>query len=488
MKEGILLQKKQKTKLSVTIFLPLVVALVLFVVLSDKLITGSVVFSENCIDSDDTIYPAVDDIYKDNSYFTPGFAGYLLKNGIRSERLDYCSGNKVVEYYCRYGRIRSVSKVCNLGCSNGVCRKTDENLDKMQACADSDKTKNYDTKGTMYFCSCSYAGMSSCNCITPIQDYCVNSTTLGEGFCEGNIVRWENHTCLYGCREGLCLTESQAKKKLYALPCVSGICKGKDANGVEISYNNLDKSMAVGSVKVSTSSCSYSSCFATITFDSALSGSRGKQELIFAYYANPNYYESISPLVYLAHKKVEKEKGYIRVAEGENARVGDWVVVNPNDYGRILEVSYIAIQDTNTGWVKLIDAITKEALTMELASEDSVYTREAALFDNQILTFNVPKSGEYVNITWSDSGNVEAGKIRLRDGNWIAIGTLSQLAMAYNIELVNLDEGERTWPAVLYIENNANQDMVLVPLAKSGEVIPIKLAIVKPYATSPVTG
>jgi len=471
---------------SVKIILPLILALLVFVIMSDKLITGSVIFSENCIDSDDTIYPIVKNINDDSSYFIQGFTGYLLNNGIKSEKIDYCSKNKVVEYYCKYGRVRTVYKKCGNGCLNGACVGAGNEEGGVQACADSDGGKDYRTKGNTYSCSCSYENGALCSCIEPVTDYCINSITLNEAYCEDRFVSWENHNCEHGCEDGICLREP-AKKTIYQLSC-SSVCKGEDSNGVGISYNQLYKSAEIGNfIRVSTTGCTYASCFAEVEFDSALSGSHGAEKIIFAHYTNQNYYESLSPSVYLSHMAVSNDQGYIKVIEGEPARTLDWVIVNPEDKGRILEISYIAIQDNDLGRVKITDVITREAKTVKLENSDGVYSTQASLFDNTVLNFTTGRTGGYINISWTESGNTELPKIKLKEGGWIVIGTLSQLARVYNFDLANLGDGEKTWPAVLFIEDNANRDMILVPLAMSGNTVPVKMIVGKPYATTPIT-
>ncbi|PIN78124.1 hypothetical protein COV15_00495 [Candidatus Woesearchaeota archaeon CG10_big_fil_rev_8_21_14_0_10_34_12] len=90
--------------------------LVLFIVFNSGL-TGNSVYSK-CIDSDNTIYPIVNKVTDDESFFIAGNVtqGYTTV-------YDRCEDvNVVAEYYCEKGTIRNAKLYgCPGDCKDGAC-------------------------------------------------------------------------------------------------------------------------------------------------------------------------------------------------------------------------------------------------------------------------------------------------------------------------------------------------------------------------------
>lgn len=66
--------------------------------------------SASCIDSDGM------------NYNTPGKADYCDENGCSSQE-DFCSGNKVIEWYCQDNQLKNEGYECEFECEYGMCLK-----------------------------------------------------------------------------------------------------------------------------------------------------------------------------------------------------------------------------------------------------------------------------------------------------------------------------------------------------------------------------
>ena len=162
--------------------------------------------------------------------------------------------------------------------------------------------------------------------------------------------------------------------------------------------------------------------FARVTFTSALAGDKGEQRLTYVY-DNNTASTAVQPL--LASKTIASNaKGKIHVLEGENAQEGDWIMANPGDFGRILEVDTITISTATSGTVKFVDAITSESQTATITNntDGTTYAVTTNLFDGQSYTIRVNQAGTYVNLTWSSAGTAALfPRIKLKSGGWIAL-------------------------------------------------------------------
>ncbi|PIN80569.1 hypothetical protein COV16_00600 [Candidatus Woesearchaeota archaeon CG10_big_fil_rev_8_21_14_0_10_34_8] len=161
--------------------------------------------------------------------------------------------------------------------------------------------------------------------------------------------------------------------------------------------------------------------FARVTFTSALAGSKGEQRITYIY-DNATASTSVQPL--LAHQTIASgnSKGRIHVIEGEAAKEGDWIVVNPGDFGRILEVDTITVNTAASGTVKFVDAITGESQTATITNDtNAAYSVTTNLFDGQSYTIRTNQAGTTVNLTWSSADVISLfPRIKLKSGGWIA--------------------------------------------------------------------
>jgi len=210
--------------------------------------------------------------------------------------------------------------------------------------------------------------------------------------------------------------------------------------------------------------------YAYAKFTSARAGIVGEQILTIAYDTN-----SLSNAVnaILAHQSTVGGRGYIHVLEGEPAKIMDWIVINQGDAGTILNVDDISIDTSTQATVTFSDAITGESqkVTLNYNGSNSFVKTGVNFFGGtgySIKTSNASAAVYTVSITWgagSSPGNagsdtVIAPKIKLKNGNWIAMGTLNQIRQAYNLDVSGTD------PAILFIEQEGG--MFVVPIGPTG--------------------
>jgi len=176
--------------------------------------------------------------------------------------------------------------------------------------------------------------------------------------------------------------------------------------------------------------------FAYVTFTSARAATAGEQKLAYTY-DNNTASTAVSPV--LAHQVVSSaNKGLIHVKEGENAKEGDWIVVNQGDAGTILEVDDISIDTTTSGTVTFTDAITGDSQTVTLTNSttSSIYNKSGVnFFGGTGYTVSADGTGTYVNITWGSSTTTLFPRIKLADGGWIAFLTQTNVANATDVIL-----------------------------------------------------
>ncbi|MFH1439333.1 MAG: hypothetical protein ABIG89_02125 [Candidatus Woesearchaeota archaeon] len=116
--------------------------------------------------------------------------------GVRIDKKDECaSPNKINEYYCDKGFIKSRIEQCEYGCIEGACQKI--------KCTDSDGGKN------MIFIKGIVDGGQGGSAIRQ-SDRCEDSTTLQEYFCgESGTIGYTKVQCENGCLGGICVYSVQ---------------------------------------------------------------------------------------------------------------------------------------------------------------------------------------------------------------------------------------------------------------------------------------
>ncbi|OGJ19956.1 hypothetical protein A3K73_03280 [Candidatus Pacearchaeota archaeon RBG_13_36_9] len=194
-------------------------------------------------------------------------------------------------------------------------------------------------------------------------------------------------------------------------------------------------SEARGTIKVDTDN----SRFGYLTFTSAKAGSAGEQKLTYAY-DNDTSDSTTQPL--LAHQTIASaDKGHIWVVEGQNAKEGDWIVVNQGDSGVILEIDDIENDpDALTIDVTLTDAITQVSETKTLANATGGFTKEVSMFGGTGYTIYANRAGTTLNITWdSTTATTVFPRIKLKDGGYLALLTDETIANGTSIILPNGD-------------------------------------------------
>ena len=186
---------------------------------------------------------------------------------------------------------------------------------------------------------------------------------------------------------------------------------------------------------------------ASVTFTSARAGTTGEKKLQYVY-DNNTATSGVFPLLAGSTQPNSNGKGIIHVLEGENARVGDWVVVNQGDAGTILYVQdAYAKGDGLSGTVILSDAITGESQTLTVTND----TTGTMTFRNTNVNawggtgYTLSASSDFasVNITWGNlvSARTVFPRIKLANGGWIAFLTQTTLG---NNTISILPDGQST--------------------------------------------
>jgi len=194
-------------------------------------------------------------------------------------------------------------------------------------------------------------------------------------------------------------------------------------------------SEARGNIKVDTDNAR----FGYLTFTSARAGSAGEQKITYVY-DNDTTDSAVQPL--LAHQTISSaDKGQIKVVEGQNAKEGDWIVVNQGDSGVILEVDDIENDpDALNIDVTLTDAITGTSETKTLANGTGGFSKEVSMFGGTGYTIFANRAGTSLNITWdSTTATTVFPRIKLKDGGYLALLTETTLANATSVILPNGD-------------------------------------------------
>lgn len=181
--------------------------------------------------------------------------------------------------------------------------------------------------------------------------------------------------------------------------------------------------------------------FGYVSFDSARAAGTETPRLAFVY-DNNTASTAVQPL--LAHQQLTSaDKGHIIVAEGQNAKEDDWVVINQGDAGTIAEVSEINVDpDQATGTVTLTDAITGSSYEATLSNTTGGFTKQVSMFGGTGYTIWANRAGTAINITWDGTtATTLFPRVKLRDGGWLAFLTDTTVA---NGTQVILPEGGST--------------------------------------------
>ena len=161
-------------------------------------------------------------------YYVKGKINTAIPEGLTDE--DYCmypNTNPIIlmEHFCSPytsypGNYTTQFYNCPYGCSNGACLGGNATM----TCADSDGGKNYNVKGSVT------AGAIS------MTDYCADSSTILEWYCESNKFKTAYRPCPSGvCSNGACIG---------AVPvCGNGVCEPNERTcfgdcGWFIAYTN----------------------------------------------------------------------------------------------------------------------------------------------------------------------------------------------------------------------------------------------------------
>jgi len=171
--------------------------------------------------------------------------------------------------------------------------------------------------------------------------------------------------------------------------------------------------------------------FAYVTFTSARAGTAGEQRLTYTY-DNNTASSAVSPM--LAHQVLpSNSKGLIHVLEGENAKEGDWIIVNQGDAGTILEVDDISIDTSTAGTVTFTDAITGDSQTITLTNSSDVtaniYNKSGVNFFGGT-GYLITAAGDEttVNIVWDGTtATTLFPRIKLANGGWMAFLTATNV-------------------------------------------------------------
>jgi len=121
--------------------------------------------------------------------------------------IDACSGNTLLEFYCKSNQVSSVTYPCPNGyvCYNGACYASTTSttisttVPPTASCTDSDGM-NYNVQGSTSVCEIGQ-NIGSCS---KVMDAC-NGNILIEGYCTGNQRSTTSYTCPNSCSNGACI-------------------------------------------------------------------------------------------------------------------------------------------------------------------------------------------------------------------------------------------------------------------------------------------
>jgi hypothetical protein len=171
---------------------------------------------------------------------------------------------------------------------------------------------------------------------------------------------------------------------------------------------------------------------ARVKFTSALAGTAGEKQIAFA---------RDSDLIADANLKMllaNDANKTIHVKEGANAVVGDYIVVNDNDEGRIFEVVSIPAGTSANDKVTLRDVITAETFDFSTGLTNKTTTARTiggAEYNAMVANTNADNALWTINLTWGAGSTTGYEgtqttlfpRIKLKNGEWLAFLTQSTL-------------------------------------------------------------
>lgn len=115
--------KRGNKILSLKILLPLILMLVVLAVVFNPKMTGNLINSLSCTDTDNTTFPFITDFTKDDSFFVKGVVQYFVDTDLFTEYTDSCNYKRLAEYACNKGSVGYRNVECPNGCKDGACCK-----------------------------------------------------------------------------------------------------------------------------------------------------------------------------------------------------------------------------------------------------------------------------------------------------------------------------------------------------------------------------
>jgi hypothetical protein len=179
---------------------------------------------------------------------------------------------------------------------------------------------------------------------------------------------------------------------------------------------------------------------AYVTLTTARAGSAGEQKLQYVY-DNNTATTATQPLLAHSTQPSSNARGMIQVYEGANAKLNDWIVVNDDDAGTILQVDSLDNKgDGLSGTVTFSDVITGESQTLtvtnDTASTNTFKNAQVNAWGGSGYVVSVSSDFTTVNITWSSAITTRTAfpRIKLANGGWLAF--LTQTTVANNTAVI----------------------------------------------------
>ncbi|HLD36965.1 MAG TPA: hypothetical protein VJA86_00030 [Candidatus Nanoarchaeia archaeon] len=198
--------------------------------------------------------------------------------------------------------------------------------------------------------------------------------------------------------------------------------------GVEVQFAGVDSpldSTTRDSVVVDTDN----SLSASVKFTSYLAGTAGEKTITFA---KDSDLVSDSTLNFV--NLVNANNKTIHVLEGANATIGEWIVVNDNDEGRILEVVSLPAGTSSNDYIGVKDIITNEDYKMSTGFNNytsSASTIGAGEYYANVTNGNSDSSAWSVRFKWGPGASYNTvgtqttlyPRIKLKGGSWMSFLT-----------------------------------------------------------------